>query len=64
MGVFIGDSKNTAAAKCGLQINWASKNIVAAKIAEKYPKSTFVLKQRVGICLLYTSDAADDCSIV
>ena len=49
MGVFIGDSKNTAAAKCGLQINWASKNIVAAKIAEKYPKSTFVLKQRVGI---------------
>lgn len=36
-------SQNTDAAKCGLQINWA------AKIAEKYPKSTFVPKQRVGI---------------
>lgn len=42
-------SQNTDAAKCGLQINWASKKIVAAKIAEKYPKSTFVPKQRVGI---------------
>lgn len=49
MGVFIGDSKNTDAAKCGPQINWASKKIVTAKIAEKNPKSTFVLKQRVGI---------------
>lgn len=47
--MFIGDSKNTDVAKCGLQINWASKKIVAAKIAEQYPKSTFVLKQRVGI---------------
>lgn len=49
MGVFIGNSKNSEAAKCALQINWASKNIVAAKITEKYPESTFVLKQRVGI---------------
>jgi class 3 adenylate cyclase len=49
MGVFIGDSKNSDAAKCGLQINWASKNIVAAKIAKTYPKSTFVFKQRAGI---------------
>lgn len=49
MGVFIGNSKNSAAAKCGLQINWTSKKMVAAKIAEKYPKSSFVLKQRVGI---------------
>ena len=49
MGVFIGDSKNTDAAKCALQINWASRKIVAARFAEKYPKSTFVLEQRVGI---------------
>lgn len=49
MGVFIGDSKNSDAAKCGLQINWAAKNIVAKKLTAKYPKSTFVLKQRVGI---------------
>ena len=32
-----------------MEIKWASKRIVAAKIAEKYQKSTFVLKQRVGI---------------
>jgi class 3 adenylate cyclase len=49
MGVFIGDSKNSAAAKCALQINWATKNIVAAKIAEQYPNTDFDLKQRVGI---------------
>lgn len=49
MGIFIGDSKNSNAAKCGLQINWASKHIVSAKLSEKYPKSTFTLKQRVGI---------------
>lgn len=49
MGVFIGDSKNSDAGKCGLQINWASKHIVAAKITEKYPTSNLVLKQRVGI---------------
>lgn len=49
MGVFIGDSKNSDAAKCGLQIHWASKRIVAEKISSKHPKSTFSLKQRVGI---------------
>lgn len=49
MGVFVGNSKNSDAAKCALQVNWASKYIVAAKITEKYPKSPFVLKQRVGI---------------
>lgn len=49
MGVFIGDSKNSDAAKCALQINWATKHIVNAKIIEKYPDSNFTLKQRVGI---------------
>lgn len=49
MGVFIGGSKNSNAAKCSLKINWAAKNIVAEKLSAKYPKSTFVLKQRVGI---------------
>jgi class 3 adenylate cyclase len=49
MGVFIGDSKNTSAAKCGLQINYAAQKIVMAKIQRKYPENTFVLKQRVGI---------------
>lgn len=49
MGVFIGTSKNTDAAKCGLQINYAAQKIVMAKIQAKYPKNTYVLKQRVGI---------------
>ncbi|MFC7495503.1 MULTISPECIES: hypothetical protein [unclassified Nocardioides] len=49
MGVFIGDSKNTDAAKCGLQISWATKNIVTAKLNKKYPKTAFTVKQRVGI---------------
>jgi len=49
MGVFIGSSKNTDAAKCGLQINYAAQKIVMAKIQAKYPKNTYVLKQRVGI---------------
>lgn len=49
MGVFIGTSKNTSAAKCGLQINYAAQKIVMARIQAKYPKNTYVLKQRVGI---------------
>ena len=49
MGVFIGSSKNTDAAKCGLQINWATKYIVNAKINSKYATTDFTLKQRVGI---------------
>jgi len=49
MGVFIGESKNTNAAKCGLQINYAAQKSVMAKIQAKYPTSTFALKQRVGI---------------
>lgn len=49
MGVFIGDSKNSNAAKCGLQINWASQEVVGPKLASKYPNSSFKLKQRVGI---------------
>jgi len=49
MGVFIGSSKNTDAAKCALQINWATKNIVNAKTNAKYTTTDFTLKQRVGI---------------
>jgi len=49
MGVFIGSSKNTDAAKCGLQINYAAQKIVMAKIQTKYPNNTYALKQRVGI---------------
>ncbi|WP_232816962.1 adenylate/guanylate cyclase domain-containing protein [Rhodococcus sp. H-CA8f] len=49
MGVFIGDMKNTNAAKCALKINYTVKKILRPALAAKYPKSTFVLEQRVGI---------------
>lgn len=49
MGVFIGGSKNTDAAKCALQINWATTYVVNKKIKEKYPQVDFKLEQRVGI---------------
>ncbi len=48
MGVFIGDRKNSEAAKCALQINWACEQIVQAKLEKKYA-TDFELKQRVGI---------------
>lgn len=31
MGVFLGNSKNTSAAKCALQINWAFINLIKPK---------------------------------
>lgn len=49
MGVFIGDSKNTSAAKCALQINYASQKIVMAKYKTRFPETDFQLKQRVGV---------------
>ena len=49
MGVFIGDTKNSKAAKSGLQINWATKNIVNSLINKKHPSTAFELKHRVGI---------------
>lgn len=49
MGLFIGDSKNSNAAKCALNINWAVINILRPAIKKQYPKNQFELKQRVGI---------------
>lgn len=49
MGVFIGDSKNSDAAICGLNINHAASQIVMARYKQRWPDTTFELKQRVGI---------------
>lgn len=49
MGVFIGGSKNSNAAKVALKINWAVKNILQPAIEAKYPKTSYKLKQKVGI---------------
>jgi class 3 adenylate cyclase len=49
MAVFIGDGKNSAAARCALNINWAVINILRPATKEQYPKASYVLKQKVGI---------------
>ena len=36
MGVFLGNSKNTSAAKCALQINWAFLNLIKPKFEAQY----------------------------
>lgn len=49
MAVFLGDSKNSDAAKAGLHINHAVVKIINPAILRRYPKSTYQLKQVVGI---------------
>ena len=49
MAVFIGDSKNTSAAKAALQINYAVQEIINPKIQQVYPKTNYELRQAVGI---------------
>jgi len=49
MGIFIGDSKNSDAAKTALQIEWAVKNLINKTLKEVYPNNTYLLKQVIGI---------------
>ncbi|MEL6579108.1 MAG: adenylate/guanylate cyclase domain-containing protein [Cyanobacteria bacterium J06621_12] len=49
MAVFIGKSKNSDAANTALKINYAVTKIINPAIEECYPKSTFTVKQVVGI---------------
>lgn len=49
MAVFIGGTKNSNAARSGLQIRWATDHIVMARYKRRFPETEFVLKQRVGI---------------
>ena len=48
MAVFIGDHHCTQAARAGLQINYAVRNVINAAIQAQY-KTDFVLKHAVGI---------------
>lgn len=48
-GIFIGDSKCSDAARCGLKINYAVTNIINPEIADRYKKSPYEVKQVVGI---------------
>lgn len=49
MAVFIGDSKNSTAARAGLKINWATKCIVQPALNNQYPSTNFVVRHVVGI---------------
>ena len=49
MGVFIGPSKNSNAAVCGLNIHHATSQIVMPRYKQKWPDTDFELKQRVGV---------------
>jgi class 3 adenylate cyclase len=52
LGVFLGDTKNSTAAKCALQINWVVKDIIRPKFEEKYDNmknASFRIRHGVGI---------------
>lgn len=49
MAVFIGNSKNTSAARTALKINWAVKNIVNPLLQAQYPNAGYSVRQTVGI---------------
>jgi class 3 adenylate cyclase len=49
MAVFIGDRKNTSAAKAALKINYARIKIINPAIKNQYPDETFQVNHTVGI---------------
>ncbi len=49
MAVFIGNSKNSTAARCALKINWAIINIVNPKIKAQYGNDAYQLGHVIGI---------------
>ncbi len=49
MAVFIGDSKNTSAARAALKINYARIYIINPALEKQYPKAAYEVKHTVGI---------------
>ena len=51
MGVFMGNSKNTSAAKCALNLNWVMRNSIRPRFAQAYPglADMFDIRQKVGV---------------
>lgn len=49
MGIFLGGSQTTSAARCGLKINFAVEHIVNPALKDRYPSEKYVVKQVVGI---------------
>jgi class 3 adenylate cyclase len=49
MAVYIGDSKNTSAARSALKIHWAVLNVINTAKAKQYPNSVYNLRHVIGI---------------
>jgi class 3 adenylate cyclase len=49
MGLFIGDYKNTTAAKTALQINWAVKHIVNPSLKAQYGNDAYQMNHGIGV---------------
>lgn len=49
MAVFVGDYKNTSAARAALKINYCVREIINPLLKAQYPNTTYVLRQTVGI---------------
>jgi class 3 adenylate cyclase len=49
MAVFIGDFKNSAAAKTALQIKYLCKEVINPALKKEYPNSAFQVEQAVGV---------------
>ena len=49
MAVFLGGSKNSNAAKCALQINYAVRKVIQPALKKQYADSSFVIEQKIGI---------------
>lgn len=49
MAVFIGDGKNSVAARAGLKINFAVREIINPAIKDQYPNANYSVRQVVGI---------------
>lgn len=52
MGIYVGTSKNTSAAKAALHINWAMREVIRPKIEAKYPslaEAGFTLQHATGV---------------
>lgn len=49
MAIYIGDSKNTSAARTSLKINYCRVEIINPLLAKRYPSLQYMLKHVVGI---------------
>ena len=49
MGIFVGETQTTPAARAALKINWAVERIINPELRRQYPQSGLVVSQVVGI---------------